>query len=807
MMENSSPRARPASANIITGRFSYQKPAPLIASRPSTAQSTRPGGRRPGGRKIRGAFPGRSKPKWLKYDRQVLRYHLYFKEAVNESRLENYRIRKVTLYYYLEDDTIHMAEPKQVNSGLPQGMFLKRQQIFKSDGTLYKPADIVVGTELTLNSRTFKCVDMDAKTRKYLTEEAGVEAGEALPYPSDRYMQILAKAKVHPVQKSNKVDTLKRFLDNDRKVLRFYCMWDDTATHFGTIRKFILHYFLADNTLEVREVYGANCGRDPYPLLLSRKPLIKRNGQRLLANEIVTGTAVNIYGRNIVPYDCDPFTRRYYQSFLGITQETISVDKPKSKPKRMPIPPYNGYGSDKDSLGSFFNLVPKKPKPNFAKLDEYGKKVLRFSGKLALPSAEDAPRTFIIAYWLADDTISVFEPTRRNSGFVGGKYLERGQYRNIDAKGKKDISGRPRLFSTVDFFIGANLTIEGRSFTIMGCDSFTKAYMTGEPEKFPLSKLDRIYNKMIRAFTKKRVSVRNMFKDIDTDNSGYIELAEFRELLEKTGVISTDPAEDEEIVTDEEVALVMMKFGDGDDIIWYDEFCDAVASANAHLAADTGEKLDDFEHALLKKLREAKVHLRKLFRKFDADANGVLTADEFNQMLLTYNIQATKAEQNRLMRRYDVDGTGAIDYNEFCNKVYPLDFSSELENDLVSQNLLDQHEEAAKLTDEEYEAKLKREQEKATQSIEYSHLMKKFAMKVIDLKYKLLQKFRQNDADRDGKCTADEFLAVFNFYVPIVEADKFVISSESFPTGDETLDYMQFINQLHLIADSTPRMA
>lgn len=37
-----------------------------------------------------------------------------------ESRLENHRIRKVVIYYYLADDTIHVAEPKEDNSGLPQ---------------------------------------------------------------------------------------------------------------------------------------------------------------------------------------------------------------------------------------------------------------------------------------------------------------------------------------------------------------------------------------------------------------------------------------------------------------------------------------------------------------------------------------------------------------------------------------------------------------------------------------------------------------------------------------------------------------
>tara|TARA_B110001452_G_scaffold43255_2_gene33122 strand:- start:2096 stop:2986 length:891 start_codon:yes stop_codon:yes gene_type:complete len=59
-------------------------------------------------------------PAWVAFDRKVLRFDCYFKESVHESRLENYRIRKCVLYYYLEDDSMHVSEPKCENSGIPQ---------------------------------------------------------------------------------------------------------------------------------------------------------------------------------------------------------------------------------------------------------------------------------------------------------------------------------------------------------------------------------------------------------------------------------------------------------------------------------------------------------------------------------------------------------------------------------------------------------------------------------------------------------------------------------------------------------------
>ena len=43
--------------------------------------------------------------------RKVLRFYAFFKEAVVESPTENYRVRNVTILYYLEDDTLQINEP------------------------------------------------------------------------------------------------------------------------------------------------------------------------------------------------------------------------------------------------------------------------------------------------------------------------------------------------------------------------------------------------------------------------------------------------------------------------------------------------------------------------------------------------------------------------------------------------------------------------------------------------------------------------------------------------------------------------
>jgi len=55
----------------------------------------------------------------VKLDKHVLRFFGYFKESAVETNLETYRLRKLIIFFYLEDDSVSAIEPKQLNSGIP----------------------------------------------------------------------------------------------------------------------------------------------------------------------------------------------------------------------------------------------------------------------------------------------------------------------------------------------------------------------------------------------------------------------------------------------------------------------------------------------------------------------------------------------------------------------------------------------------------------------------------------------------------------------------------------------------------------
>jgi hypothetical protein len=84
------------------------------------------------------------------------------------------------------------------------------------------------------------------------------KAQEKIPKKKDTEMkEFLEKA-----LGGGRVVSQKQFLDNDRKVLRFFCRSEELP--------FVIHYYLADDTVEVREVHHPNDGRDPFALLLRR---------------------------------------------------------------------------------------------------------------------------------------------------------------------------------------------------------------------------------------------------------------------------------------------------------------------------------------------------------------------------------------------------------------------------------------------------------------------------------------------------------------------------------------------------------
>jgi len=113
--------------------------------------------------------------------------------------------------------------------------------------------------------------------------------------------------------------------------------------------------------------------------------------------------------------------------------------------------------------------VPKKPKIDFFKYVDNDKKILRYTARFNTKVPEDIDRRFIISFYLADDTISIFEPAQKNSGILEGPFLERRKYKNVDKM--------MEFITPTDMPVGGDIKINGYNFHVLDCDEYTTKYL------------------------------------------------------------------------------------------------------------------------------------------------------------------------------------------------------------------------------------------------------------------------------------------------------------------------------------------
>jgi hypothetical protein len=459
-------------------------------------------------------------PAHVAYEHLVLRFYAYFRESVPESRAESSRVRYVRVHVYLEDGTVMIEESPVRNSGIPQGVILRRMPVANPAGGLYAIRDFNVGVSLNIFGITYRIYACDEFTEDYFKSE-GMPLNDFESAPDDLYT-IKRRLTDRPIRISytntDKVN-LRRFLDLDGKVLRFYCTWDDRRAVFGERRKFVLHFFLVDGTIEIRQVLPLNSGRDPVSRFLSRTRLEKPgSGEYYLASDLQIGAVVDVFGRSFFLYDADTFTKQFLDSKYGPHNWTpIDIDETcaRSSSHRAKTPPYNGWGDEEDSLGSVHRLNPRPPRKDIAKLIANDGRVLRFSATLKSPQPQDSRRRFVIVYYLADDTVAVFEREQRNSGFLAGRMIQRGRWKNA-AVGNRN-------FLAADFKVGDEVTINGFTFLTNEADEYALNYMEAQAQEFPQANLVDIVE-MCRVEKERVECVRKEFEKSDPENRGYVDV-------------------------------------------------------------------------------------------------------------------------------------------------------------------------------------------------------------------------------------------------------------------------------------------
>ena len=461
--------------------------------------------------------PASKLPPFLEHDRRVLLFNAYYEEDVLQSAIrEEKRVHTCELYFYVEDGTIEIIQTKQENSGIPQGVFLRRSRVAKpGKSSYYEIDDLKIGTKVVIYSRIFHIVNCNESTRKYVLEnhDWNQEDVESLPLPHDQFAEAYkAKMKresgVPGVDRKRKMHELKQvmesmlgkessitdrgmFLECGTDALCFNVVWDDRERLYGDIQYFRLFYYLADGTVEILRVQAKNDGRESFPKLLKRSKLPK-NGRVSASSECYTwkdlaiGETINVFGRPMLIARCDTFTRQHY-SLNGIQLKDnmpLQTAERKVEVKRH-IPPYNGFGSEEDSLRSCTGgLNPPPPKKDLQKMRDKNGVILRFNAQLVSEKTDDITRRFVIQFFMEDDTVAIREPPVRNSGVMGGNFLRRQMIKKPNGA----------CYAANDMYVGNIVDIVGHQFLLLNADEYSYRLMELDDRTFPFSNVTRLQN-------------------------------------------------------------------------------------------------------------------------------------------------------------------------------------------------------------------------------------------------------------------------------------------------------------------------
>jgi hypothetical protein len=232
---------------------------------------------------------------------------------------------------------------------------------------------------------------------------------------------------LHAVGRILMRDFACRFLTYDRKVLRFHAIWDDRNTIFGGKHFITLRYYLFDYTIDMQERHGSADG--PKTRFLMRQRIPKNSNQPLTDEEqrtgktgfitlddLFVGARLDVFGKTLFIYDADEFTKRYYSGQLGKGMPSIDISEPSVPIPRLPTPPSNGLGAEDDSIQNCKMLRPKPMYRDMAKYKKYAGKVMRFTARWDSERPEETSRSFIISFFPADDTVSIWETS--GDGYV-----------------------------------------------------------------------------------------------------------------------------------------------------------------------------------------------------------------------------------------------------------------------------------------------------------------------------------------------------------------------------------------------------
>ena len=341
----------------------------------------------------------------------------------------------------------------------------------------------------------------------------------------------------------------------------------------------------AEDKVEVLERREANAGRDPFPKLVRKCKLPRAfagvdplgvspddisDYSYLRDTDLRVGSSIDVFGRPLFLYDCDGFTRQYYSRVHGFEQppSCLRPDELIEFPT-LEEPPYTGIGDEADSIAAFYTLAPRTVKAGAHKRQELSDVVFRWKARLDVPAMDragpdDAKRRFIVSFYLLDSTVAIYEPPVINSGFLGGKFLERQRLLRRGARKTDSLYvGAEDLLVPLP----ATVWLNSYPFVLLECDGFTRRYLSRGGGGGP--PLDEIHEKLRRELGARAGTLAAELRTLDVAGDGRVGIDGFVQALRGAGA---------ELDDDELLTLVQHWDAERDGTVRHRAFVDAITA-------------------------------------------------------------------------------------------------------------------------------------------------------------------------------------------------------------------------------------
>ncbi|OHT08895.1 hypothetical protein TRFO_22379 [Tritrichomonas foetus] len=157
--------------------------------------------------------------------------------------------------------------------------------------------------------------------------------------------------------------------------------------------------------------------------------------------------------------------------------------------------------------------------------------VLQFTASLVTRDKNDKQREFVIAYYVEDRAFAISERLIPNSGFRGGKFMQKTVVNNPK-------SGKP--YDPSEIFIGAVIEIAGRQFCLQEASEDALKVMEARSDVFTKCDLALIMNQLREKLHGKCPQLLVQFQQRDTRKTQRVSLLDTEDILAKNGIVLGD---------------------------------------------------------------------------------------------------------------------------------------------------------------------------------------------------------------------------------------------------------------------------